>query len=109
MPPTWRVDLLQTGDLTQIPAEPRQRGDNGPEIAPYSSTDCEDCSACTEAQCLCRHHSGFLAGEQYLRGLLATLATDSIALEQPQERDSEIGQQQAKGAAGKSTVGESSQ
>lgn len=109
LPPTWRQDLFQTDDLGQIPAEPHQRGNNGPEIAPYNSTDWEDCSACAEAQDLCRYHSGFLAGEQYLRGLLATLATDSIALEQLQDRNHEISQRQAWDAAGARIEGESAQ
>lgn len=109
MPPTWRVDLFQTDDLTQIPAEPRQRDDNGPETAPYNSTDWEDCPACTAAQDPCRFHTGFLAGEQYFRGLLATLATDSIAQEQLQERNREISQRQARENAEKSPERESAQ
>lgn len=109
MPPTWRQDLFQTDDLTQVPADPRRRDDNGPESAPYNSTDWEDCPACAEAQDLCRYHVGFLAGGQHFRGLLATLATDSIALEQLQERDCEIAQRQAREAAEESIEGESAQ
>ncbi|MFD5898654.1 hypothetical protein [Streptomyces sp. NPDC060366] len=109
LPPTWRMDLFQTDDLTQVPAEPGQRGDNGPETAPYNSTDWEDCAACMEANDLCRFHGGFLAGEQHLRGLLVTLATDSIALEQLQDRNHEIGQRQARESAEKVPERETSQ
>ncbi|MGW0563225.1 hypothetical protein ACWDZ4_22090 [Streptomyces sp. NPDC003016] len=56
-------------------------------------TDREDRAACSEAQNICRYHAGFHAGEQYIRELLTTLATDSIALDHLQERHTDIEQQ----------------
>ncbi|GAA2417990.1 hypothetical protein ACFPFX_04780 [Streptomyces mauvecolor] len=90
LPPTWRQDLFQTDDITRIPADPPHVGeDPGPETAPWN-TDGEDCAACSEAQDFCRYHAGFLAGEQHIRGLLATLAADDIALDQLRERQVDI-------------------
>lgn len=86
LPSTWKRDLFQTDDITRIPSTTSDPDDvPGPETAPYN-TDWEDCGACSEAQDLCRYHAGFQAGAQYIRELLATLATDSIALDQLQER-----------------------
>lgn len=103
LPPTWRIDLFQTDDLTQVPAEPRDRAGAGPETAPYNGRDWEDCSACSEANDLCRYHAGFLAGEQHTRDLLAVLATDSIALDQLRERHDEIEHRLARGTDGLAT------
>lgn len=99
LPPTWKQDLFQTDDITRVPAATSHRDDaSAPETAPYN-TDWEDCEACSEAQDFCRYHAGFHAGEQYIRGLLVTLATDPIALEQLQERHIDIEHQHTSAAA----------
>ncbi|WP_405691078.1 hypothetical protein [Streptomyces sp. NBC_00057] len=92
LPPTWRRDLFQTDDITDVPAAASRSDDvPGPETAPYG-THGEDCDACLEAQDNCRYHTGFHAGEQYIRELLTTLAGDPIALDHLQERHTELEQ-----------------
>ncbi|MEU2855560.1 hypothetical protein [Streptomyces syringium] len=99
LPPTWRQDLFQTDDTTRVPAATSHTDDApGPETAPYG-TDWEDYAARSEGQDFCRYHAGFHAGEQYIRELQATLATDPIALDQLQERHLGIEHQRATTAA----------
>ncbi|MEW2577769.1 hypothetical protein [Streptomyces syringium] len=95
LPETWRQDLFQVDDITRVPAVTSYPNNTlGPETAPCN-TDWEDCPACSETQDICRYHAGFQAGEQYIRELLATLATDPIALDQLQERHLGIEHQRA--------------
>ncbi|MDQ1022583.1 hypothetical protein QF035_000165 [Streptomyces umbrinus] len=90
MPPTWREDLF-TNSSPHSPAAHRQTSERpGPETAPYDALDWEDCPACTEAQDQCRYHAGFFAGMEYQRDLIQTALTDHTAIDQLQQRHTEL-------------------
>ncbi|MGW0647342.1 hypothetical protein ACWD4T_00815 [Streptomyces umbrinus] len=89
MPPTWREDLFTPSPHS--PAAHRQVLERpGPETAPYDALDWEDCPACTEAQDQCRYHRGVFAGMEYQRDLIQTALTDHTAVDQLQQRHTEL-------------------
>ncbi|MFJ3673723.1 hypothetical protein ACIPSE_45500 [Streptomyces sp. NPDC090106] len=89
LPPTWQEDLFtlshETRSARLVPAPQTL-----PEAAPYDPMDWEDCPACVEAEDQCRYHRGVIAGMDYQRDLITTALTDDTAIDQLQQRQSEL-------------------
>ncbi|MEU5632114.1 hypothetical protein ACH47C_23385 [Streptomyces rishiriensis] len=98
MPDTWREDLFTISPHSPA-ALPHMRELPAPETAPYDPLDWEDCPACAEAQDQCRYHAGFFAGMEYQRALITTAMTDHTAIDQPQQRHTELELSAARTAA----------
>ncbi|MDX3523696.1 hypothetical protein [Streptomyces scabiei] len=98
MPDTWREDLFTISPHSPA-ALPHTRELPAPETAPYDPLYWEDCPACAEAQAQCRYHAGFFAGMEYQRALVTTAMTDHTAIDQLQQRHTELEVSAARTAA----------
>ncbi|MFK4103228.1 hypothetical protein ACI2L1_24730 [Streptomyces sp. NPDC019531] len=99
LPPTWREDLFTRTYLFPAPNGPARPQLPGPETAPYDDMNWEDCPACAEAQDQCRYHRGVVAGMEYQRDLITTALTDHAAIDQLQQRHTELEAKAAQPAA----------
>ncbi|MFE4825068.1 hypothetical protein ACFRFU_53960 [Streptomyces sp. NPDC056704] len=90
LPPTWREDLFTSSPHSPAATCRTVLELPGPETAPYDRLDWESCPACAEAQDQCRYHHGVFAGMEYQRALITTALTDHTAIDQLQQRHSEL-------------------